>query len=1269
MDTILNFSIKADTQQGQAALAKFTDALKTTGAAAESSAQQGHAAYEKFTGGVSQLGDVVVENSKKIAAGMAIAGTAIEAFMGLAVKAFSQAEEASLLFENALKATGGVAGVTTGQINALAAELQRTTKFQDDAVVSAGALLLRFKNIGSDIFPQVIKTAANLAVVMGTDLQEATFKLGRALDMPAEGFTLLQRAGIRFTDAEKDLIKNMAEAGDVAGAQGVILQRLAVMNDAATDQAKGFAGQLSQLANEFNNVQEVIGGVIAGALAPLVLKLKEAMITAQDWAKENPNLTSGVVLMTGAVGGLLLGLAPIVAILPNLVNGFTVLGAAFGLTAGGGLAVLIAGVAAAFALLWVKMDDIKTQFAVTTEGIKNLISALKNSSDAIPSWAKGFLDAFAALKPYLDALRLLGAFVKSSNDEINDAVFIGTKMQSVMKESAAITDKWSRSLADEAMAVGKVTAAHVKTTAELKAEDAAAKLFAKTQEEMNKLLIDSFNLQEKVGVSAFDTAEDYKDFAKASEDLAMKQINLGEETKRTADAQTFIAAILSGDVKRGVEVVSDKIAGPAGLTDAWKTLGTISVDEARRMKDGADLAFKAVALDAASTAQDIVNAFEVRNQKIAAIDAQLGVQAKAASKEVSNAWLTQVSTIFTDMSRGMAKSIVEWKGFGQTLIDVAKTFAEGMLRILFENLFKPFQNALSGLFGGASTAGGSATGGGGLFAGLLGSGGGLGSLIGLNAVGKFNTGSFSSASGALGAGGGALGGGLGGALFGLSGTGTGISSGIGAGGGLLAGLLGAGSFAGPIGLAVGLAAAGITALITKVFGEKGREKTAASQQANAFADTTWNQIIPGVTGGTMTSAEGMKELIAAHEAYNAWLKTNTNNQDVFNRSVANGNVTFESAAAQLKDLGEKAAVAADAQHFGALADDFIKTGKMSDEFASAITKAGGSFQMFTEAAGKIQGLQGVRTEFQSLNDEIKKLLPQQTTMIQNFLTTGVVTAEMAAKIKLAGGNLADFQKFADVKKVKDGFQGLIDTFTQTGQISGDLVKTIQQYGGPQTMAQLQNLQKLMQQSGFNMKDLSDTSTAAGKALKDLFDATSTGINKAFTDSATKLSDTLDKMDQNLGAAIGKLQTAMVTMINDLINVILKIPGAAEQATKDANAFLAGLHAVNIPIHYVPDYRTEPGDLPGGSYQTPPARMARGGIVTGPTVALIGEAGPEAVVPLKKGGMMGTMVINIHAPNVVDTAGLSKLVVKAVDEIRRSGTNQKRLRQALGLQGV
>jgi hypothetical protein len=46
------------------------------------------------------------------------------------------------------------------------------------------------------------------------------------------------------------------------------------------------------------------------------------------------------------------------------------------------------------------------------------------------------------------------------------------------------------------------------------------------------------------------------------------------------------------------------------------------------------------------------------------------------------------------------------------------------------------------------------------------------------------------------------------------------------------------------------------------------------------------------------------------------------------------------------------------------------------------------------------------------------------------------------------------------------------------------------------------------------------------------------------------------------------------------------------------------------------------------------KLADGGIVTGPTLALIGEAGPEAVVPLDRAGGMGGVTINVNGGDPV-----------------------------------
>jgi TP901 family phage tail tape measure protein len=58
-------------------------------------------------------------------------------------------------------------------------------------------------------------------------------------------------------------------------------------------------------------------------------------------------------------------------------------------------------------------------------------------------------------------------------------------------------------------------------------------------------------------------------------------------------------------------------------------------------------------------------------------------------------------------------------------------------------------------------------------------------------------------------------------------------------------------------------------------------------------------------------------------------------------------------------------------------------------------------------------------------------------------------------------------------------------------------------------------------------------------------------------------------------------------------------------------------------------------------------LAAGGIVTSPTLAMIGEAGPEAVIPLGRGGMGGGITINIMGP----TYGMDDFEDKIAEAIR------------------
>jgi hypothetical protein len=85
---------------------------------------------------------------------------------------------------------------------------------------------------------------------------------------------------------------------------------------------------------------------------------------------------------------------------------------------------------------------------------------------------------------------------------------------------------------------------------------------------------------------------------------------------------------------------------------------------------------------------------------------------------------------------------------------------------------------------------------------------------------------------------------------------------------------------------------------------------------------------------------------------------------------------------------------------------------------------------------------------------------------------------------------------------------------------------------------------------------------------------------------------------------------------------------------------------------IPDW--VPG-IGGKGFDVPDIPMlANGGIVTGPTLALIGEAGPEAVIPLDRMGSMGGggMNITVNAGLVSSPASIGQDIIDAILEAQR-----------------
>lgn len=198
---------------------------------------------------------------------------------GSAIAAAKEDLRAMQKLEAVLKATGGAAGLSAKEIAEYATQLQKATNFGDETTVGAAAMVATFKNVRGESFKEVLSLAQDWAALTETDLAGAAHAFGKALNDPMAGLARLAKMGIQFSDAQKQQIKTMQEAGNVAGAQKVILDQL---QSSFGGTAAALADPWTQLKNAIGDVGEQIGGLLLPAVNALSEGLMDVVHQGQD---------------------------------------------------------------------------------------------------------------------------------------------------------------------------------------------------------------------------------------------------------------------------------------------------------------------------------------------------------------------------------------------------------------------------------------------------------------------------------------------------------------------------------------------------------------------------------------------------------------------------------------------------------------------------------------------------------------------------------------------------------------------------------------------------------------------------------------------------------------------------------------------------------------------------------------------------------------------------------------------------------------------------
>lgn len=291
---------------------------------------------------------------------MSMAVTAPLAGMAaMALKSFDTQVKAENKLRAALIANGQEVEATMKDYKKFASELQAVSTVGDESTLQ---LLQVAQSMG--VTGEGAKTAAMEAIA-----------LGKAMGMS-------EQSAIRYTAALADGDANMLtrylpalkgikdESAKVAKAH----ELLGKMMGAVTAEAEDGLGPLIQLQNQFGDLMEEFGGIIAQGIKPLIDKLKEGVAWFQNLSagtKKNIVMIAG---LAAAVGPLLVVLGFLIStILPALMTGLAALT--------GPIALVVAAVAGAAYLIYKHWDDLVAYF--TTGGG----SAMWD--EVVDTWSKG----------------------------------------------------------------------------------------------------------------------------------------------------------------------------------------------------------------------------------------------------------------------------------------------------------------------------------------------------------------------------------------------------------------------------------------------------------------------------------------------------------------------------------------------------------------------------------------------------------------------------------------------------------------------------------------------------------------------------------------------------------------------------------------------------------------------------------------------------------------------------------------------------------------
>jgi len=547
------------------------------------------------------------------AAGTAIAGAfAVKEVVSAAIESENSINRMNL----SLAAVGEYSEQTSKAMQDFASQMQQTTRYSDDQVLSSASLLSTMTNLNVEGLQKGTKASADLAAALGIDLETATSLVAKA----TEGNTgALSRYGIKVKagTTESERFANVLEA-------------LAKYQGRAAADSDTFGGALIKLKNSFDDNLEAIGKIIIenpvfiaaiNKAASFMFKFSEYIMENKDSMIELTN--KGILLVAQAFEFLIPYIVKISTVFSNLIgvvrlviqgwrdlidlaSGFTIFRDIFN-----GIIDAITQIATN-TLITIK---IFTDLAASSSILK---STFEKAGISIDDMSKGIDGAIESLQEYKHAALkadVAGALKSGLNGV--DAVLAKTQdaskqTESVLKNTAATLNtvlsaaskkvpmvNGPKRTAEEIAAIKKIEDAYTKLVEEIAGAEGGAtgKIDAEYEKRWkiaedylakNKSKTDEvYAVMEQINEDYYDKlAEQLEKDLKATEEANKKKYELAKANPLSLITNNFIPAIeeeikikLKPEVLGSIEGFSTALAkGAEGATDLLVNGAALAID-------------------------------------------------------------------------------------------------------------------------------------------------------------------------------------------------------------------------------------------------------------------------------------------------------------------------------------------------------------------------------------------------------------------------------------------------------------------------------------------------------------------------------------------------------------------------------------------------------------------------------------------------------------------------------------------------------------------